>query len=397
MKQFVYADNAATTQISKEVLDAMMPWLTEGYGNPSSIYELGRTAGFAIEDARKQVAAALGAQPAEIYFTGCGSESDNWAIKGAAHKLAAKGKKHLITTVFEHHAVLHTCAALEKEGFEVTYLPVDHNGLITAQQVADAIRPDTALVSIMYANNEIGTIMPIPEIGALCRERGVWFHTDAVQAVGNIEIDVAAQNIDMLSLSGHKIHAPKGIGALYIKKGIVLPNLIDGGEQERGRRAGTENVASIIGLGRAMEIACADIPAKISKVTPLRNKMIDELLTLPMSRLNGDRERRLAGNANLSFVGAEGRKRCCSGLIWPASARRRVRRARPARSTQATSFWRLASPMRWRTGPCASQSAIGPRRRRLIISSIRSKLSSPARGISPPLWEDIQKGAKRCL
>lgn len=225
--------------------------------------------GFAIEDARKQVAAALGAQPAEIYFTGCGSESDNWAIKGAAHKLAAKGKKHLITTVFEHHAVLHTCAALEKEGFEVTYLPVDHNGLITAQQVADAIRPDTALVSIMYANNEIGTIMPIPEIGALCRERGVWFHTDAVQAVGNIEIDVAAQNIDMLSLSGHKIHAPKGIGALYIKKGIVLPNLIDGGEQERGRRAGTENVASIIGLGRAMEIACADIPAKISKVTPL--------------------------------------------------------------------------------------------------------------------------------
>ena len=306
MKQFVYADNAATTQISKEVLDAMMPWLTEGYGNPSSIYELGRTAGFAIEDARKQVAAALGAQPAEIYFTGCGSESDNWAIKGAAHKLAAKGKKHLITTVFEHHAVLHTCAALEKEGFEVTYLPVDHNGLITAQQVADAIRPDTALVSIMYANNEIGTIMPIPEIGALCRERGVWFHTDAVQAVGNIEIDVAAQNIDMLSLSGHKIHAPKGIGALYIKKGIVLPNLIDGGEQERGRRAGSENVASIIGLGRAMEIACADIPAKISKVTPLRNKMIDELLTLPMSRLNGDRERRLAGNANLSFVGAEG-------------------------------------------------------------------------------------------
>ena len=280
MKQFVYADNAATTQISKEVLDAMMPWLTEGYGNPSSIYELGRTAGFAIEDARKQVAAALGAQPAEIYFTGCGSESDNWAIKGAAHKLAAKGKKHLITTVFEHHAVLHTCAALEKEGFEVTYLPVDRNGLISVQQVADAIRPDTALVSIMYANNEIGTIMPISEIGAFCREHGVWFHTDAVQAVGNVEINVAAQNIDMLSLSGHKIHAPKGVGALYIKKGIVLPNLIDGGEQERGRRAGTENVASIIGLGRAMEIACADIPAKAAKVTPLRNKIIDELLTL---------------------------------------------------------------------------------------------------------------------
>ena len=307
MKRFVYADNAATTQISDEVFEAMLPWLRDGgYGNPSSIYELGRRAGFAIEDARKKVAAALGAQPNEIYFTGCGSESDNWAIKGAAHKLAAKGKKHIITTAFEHHAVLHTCAALEKEGFEVTYLPVGPLGLISPQQVADAIRPDTAIVSIMYANNEIGTIQPIPEIGAICRERGVWFHTDAVQAVGNVPIDVAAQQIDMLSLSGHKLHAPKGVGAMYLKKGVVLPNLIDGGEQERGRRAGTENVASIIGLGRAIEIACADIPAKIAKVTPLRNRIIDALLELPMSRLNGDRDRRLMGNANLSFVGAEG-------------------------------------------------------------------------------------------
>ena len=393
MKQFVYADNAATTQISKEVLDAMIPWLTEGYGNPSSIYELGRTAGFAIEDARKQVAAALGAQPAEIYFTGCGSESDNWAIKGAAHKLAAKGKKHLITTVFEHHAVLHTCAALEKEGFEVTYLPVDHNGLITAQQVADAIRPDTALVSIMYANNEIGTIMPIPEIGALCRERGVWFHTDAVQAVGNIEIDVAAQNIDMLSLSGHKIHAPKGIGALYIKKGIVLPNLIDGGEQERGRRAGTENVASIIGLGRAMEIACADIPAKISKVTPLRNKMIDELLTLPMSRLNGDRERRLAGNANLSFVGAEGEalllgldmagvcsssgSACTTGSLDPSH----VLLALGLSHEVAHGSLRITISD-WTT----------PEEVDHIIDSVKAVVTR-TRDISP-LWEDIQKGRK---
>ena len=393
MKQFVYADNAATTQISKEVLDAMMPWLTEGYGNPSSIYELGRTAGFAIEDARKQGAAALGAQPAEIYFTGCGSESDNWAIKGAAHKLAAKGKKHLITTVFEHHAVLHTCAALEKEGFEITYLPVDHNGLITAQQVADAIRPDTALVSIMYANNEIGTIMPIPEIGALCRERGVWFHTDAVQAVGNIEIDVAAQNIDMLSLSGHKIHAPKGIGALYIKKGIVLPNLIDGGEQERGRRAGTENVASIIGLGRAMEIACADIPAKISKVTPLRNKMIDELLTLPMSRLNGDRERRLAGNANLSFVGAEGEalllgldmagvcassgSACTTGSLDPSH----VLLALGLSHEVAHGSLRITISD-WTT----------PEEVDHIIDSVKAVVTR-TRDISP-LWEDIQKGRK---
>ena len=393
MKQFVYADNAATTQISKEVLDAMMPWLTEGYGNPSSIYELGRTAGFAIEDARKQVAAALGAQPAEIYFTGCGSESDNWAIKGAAHKLAAKGKKHLITTVFEHHAVLHTCAALEKEGFEVTYLPVDHNGLITVQQVADAIRPDTALVSIMYANNEIGTIMPIPEIGALCRERGVWFHTDAVQAVGNIEIDVAAQNIDMLSLSGHKIHAPKGIGALYIKKGIVLPNLIDGGEQERGRRAGTENVASIIGLGRAMEIACADIPAKITKVTPQRNKMIDELLTLPMSRLNGDRERRLAGNANLSFVGAEGEalllgldmagvcassgSACTTGSLDPSH----VLLALGLSHEVAHGSLRITISD-WTT----------PEEVDHIIDSVKAVVTR-TRDISP-LWEDIQKGRK---
>lgn len=393
MKQFVYADNAATTQISKEVLDAMMPWLTEGYGNPSSIYELGRTAGFAIEDARKRVAAALGAQPTEIYFTGCGSESDNWAIKGAAHKLAAKGKKHLITTVFEHHAVLHTCAALEKEGFEVTYLPVDHNGLITAQQVADAIRPDTALVSIMYANNEIGSIMPIPEIGALCRERGVWFHTDAVQAVGNVEIDVAAQNIDMLSLSGHKIHAPKGIGALYIKKGIVLPNLIDGGEQERGRRAGTENVASIIGLGRAIEIACADIPAKIAKVTPLRNKIIDELLTLPMSRLNGDRDRRLAGNANLSFVGAEGEalllgldmagvcassgSACTTGSLDPSH----VLLALGLSHEVAHGSLRITISD-WTT----------PEEVDHIIESVKSVVAR-TREISP-LWEDIQKGRK---
>ena len=392
MKQFVYADNAATTQISKEVLDAMMPWLTEGYGNPSSIYELGRTAGFAIEDARKQVAAALGAQPAEIYFTGCGSESDNWAIKGVAFEKAPYGK-HLITTVFEHHAVLHTCAALEKEGFEVTYLPVDHNGLITAQQVADAIRPDTALVSIMYANNEIGTIMPIPEIGALCRERGVWFHTDAVQAVGNIEIDVAAQNIDMLSLSGHKIHAPKGIGALCIKKGIVLPNLIDGGEQERGRRAGTENVASIIGLGRAMEIACADIPAKISKVTPLRNKMIDELLTLPMSRLNGDRERRLAGNANLSFVGAEGEalllgldmagvcassgSACTTGSLDPSH----VLLALGLSHEVAHGSLRITISD-WTT----------PEEVDHIIDSVKAVVTR-TRDISP-LWEDIQKGRK---
>ncbi|MCI8649254.1 MAG: cysteine desulfurase NifS [Anaerotruncus sp.] len=306
MKRFVYADNAATTQVSQEVLEAMLPWLKDGYGNPSSIYAKGREAGHAIETARQKVAAALGAQPGEIYFTGCGSESDNWALKGTAHKLAAKGKKHLITTAFEHHAILHSCAALEKEGFEVTYLPVGEKGIITAQQVADAIREDTALVSIMYANNEIGTIQPIAEIGEICRSRGVWFHTDAVQAVGNVPINVAEQNIDMLSMSGHKIHAPKGVGVLYIRRGISIPNLMDGGGQERGHRAGTENVASIVGLARAIETACADIPAKIERVTKMRNRIIDGLLQVPLARLNGDRDRRLMGNVNISFPGVEG-------------------------------------------------------------------------------------------
>lgn len=306
MKRFVYADNAATTQISEAVLEAMLPWLKDGYGNPSSIYAKGREAGHAIEDARKKVADALGALPTEIYFTGCGSESDNWAIKGAAKKLAVKGKRHIITTAFEHHAVLHTCAALEKDGFEVTYLPVGENGVVSAAQVADALREDTALVTIMYANNEIGTIQPIAEIGAVCREKGVWFHTDAVQAVGNLPIHVGEQQIDMLSLSGHKIHAPKGVGVLYLKKGIVLPNLIDGGGQERGRRAGTENVASIVGLGRAIEIACTNIETKAQRVSAMRDKMIDALLQIPMARLNGDAKLRLPGNVNISFPGVEG-------------------------------------------------------------------------------------------
>lgn len=304
--RFVYADNAATTQISDPVFDAMLPWLKEGYGNPSSIYKLGRDSGHAIEDARAQVAKALGAQPSEIFFTGGGSESDNWAIKGAAHKLAVRGKKHIITTAFEHHAVLHACQALAREGFEITYLSVDGQGLISASQVAAAIREDTALVSIMYANNEIGTIQPIAEIGALCRDRGVWLHTDAVQAIGNIDIDVHAQNIDMLSLSGHKIHAPKGIGALYIKKGIILPNLIDGGGQERGRRAGTENVASIVALGHAIELAAQNIPARAAMTAQKRDRLIDELLKIDQARLNGDREKRLAGNVNISFPGVEG-------------------------------------------------------------------------------------------
>lgn len=305
-KRYIYADHAATTAVSDEVLQEMLPYFQENFGNPSSIYAKGRENERAIIDARARVAACLNADAKEIYFTGGGSESDNWAIKGVADKLAEKGKKHIITSVFEHHAVLHTCEFLEKHGFEVTYLPVSPEGLVDPADVEAAIKPDTALVSIMYANNEIGTIQPIPEIGAVCRKHGVLFHTDAVQAVGNVEIDVKAQNIDLLSLSGHKFHAPKGIGALYIRKGISLPNLIHGGGQESGKRAGTENVPGIMGLAKAIELATTDIPAKIAKLTPLRNQLIDGILKIDQTRLNGDREKRLAGNVNISIVGIEG-------------------------------------------------------------------------------------------
>lgn len=305
-KRFVYADNSATTKISKEVLDAMMPYLTENYGNPSSIYKLGRDSKRAIETAREKCAAALGCTPSEIYFTGGGSESDNWALTGTARKLAPTGKKHIITTAVEHHAILHTCAALEKEGFEVTYLPVDSEGKISLTELENAVRPDTALVTIMYANNEIGVINPISEIGKICRKKGVLFHTDAVQAVGNVPINVVEQSIDMLSLSGHKIHAQKGVGILYIRKGITLPNLINGGGQERSKRAGTENVPAIVGLGVALENAVSDIPGKIEKVSKMRNRLIDGLLKIERTRLNGSRTDRLCGNVNISVEGVEG-------------------------------------------------------------------------------------------
>ena len=306
-KRFVYADHSATTPISKPVLNAMLPYLTEGYGNPSSIYSKGREAKKALEAAREQTAAALGAKPSEIFFTSCGTESDNWAIKGAASAGARKGKKHLITTNFEHHAVLHTMQALEKDGFEVTYLPVDAEGLITAQQVQEAIRPDTALVSIMYANNEIGTVLPIAEIGAVCRDAGVLFHTDAVQAVGQFPIDVVRQKIDMLSLSGHKINAPKGVGALYIRNGVAIDTFMHGGAQERTKRAGTENLASIMGLAAAITIANFEIEERAERRRAMRDKLIDGVLsTVPRCRLNGSREHRLPGSLNLSFEGIEG-------------------------------------------------------------------------------------------
>lgn len=302
----IYLDNAATTRISGEVLEAMLPWLREGYGNASSIYALGRRSAIALNRARADCAAVLGAEPGEIFFTGGGSESDNWAIKSAAAALAKKGKKHLITSAFEHHAVLRCMERLGREGFEVTYLPVYENGIVRTADLAAAIRPDTALVSVMYANNEIGTIQPIPEIGELCRERGVLFHTDAVQAAGNLEIDVKKQKIDLLSISGHKLHAPKGIGLLYADRRVRLAPLIDGGAQESGRRAGTENIAAIVGLAEAMKRAKADMAEKNARLTVFRDRIIAELSKIECARLNGDAKKRLSGNVNFSFEGIEG-------------------------------------------------------------------------------------------
>lgn len=305
-KRFVYADNSATTKVSKNALDAALPYFMDEYGNASSIYRLGMNSAKAVLKAREQVANAIGAKVNEIYFTSGGSEADNWAIRGIAEKGAEKGKKHIVTTVFEHHAVLHTCQYLETKGFEVTYIPVDENGLIISQQVADAIREDTCLVTIMFCNNEIGTIMPIAEIGEICKERKVPFHTDAVQAIGYIDIDVKAMNIDLLSLSGHKLHAPKGVGALYVRGGISIPNLIFGGAQERNKRAGTENVPSIVALGVAITDAVKDIEEKNARISKLRDKLIDNLLKIDETKLNGDREKRLPGNVNISFRGVEG-------------------------------------------------------------------------------------------
>lgn len=305
-KRFIYADNAATTKVSEPVLEAMLPYFTKEYGNASSIYALGRNAKKALETARETIASSIGALPSEIYFTSGGSESDNWAIRSVCERLAAKGKKHIVTSVFEHHAVLHTCQALEKLGFEVTYLPVYENGIIKTEDVINAVREDTAIVTIMYANNEIGTIQPIEEIAAICRKKNVIFHTDAVQAVGHVKIDVHAQGIDMLSISGHKIHAQKGIGALYVRKGIPMTNLIFGGAQERNKRAGTENIPAIMGLAKAMELVNTDIEERAEKTSRLRDRLIDGLLKLPRTRLNGDRIKRLPGTVNVSIEGVEG-------------------------------------------------------------------------------------------
>ena len=306
MEQFVYADNAATTKLSPAVLEAMMPYLTEEYGNPSSLYRFGNHAKRAIEQARKEVADVLGAEPFEILFTGGGTEADNW-VKEIMRSLKARGKNHFITSAVEHHALLHSAQRLQKEGFEVTFIPVDREGQIDPEQVRAAIQPETGLVSIMFANNEIGTIYPIQEIGAICRQAGVLFHTDAVQAAGHLPINVKEMNIDLLSLSAHKFHGPKGVGAFYCRRGIPLPSLIDGGAQERGKRAGTENVAGIVGLGAALRLANEEMSETSARVSAMRDRLIDGILqTVPMCRLNGPRHNRLPGNCNISFLGIEG-------------------------------------------------------------------------------------------
>lgn len=302
----IYMDNAATTRVTEPVAQAMLPYLTEIYGNPSSVHAFGREARKAMEAARRQVAEALGAQPNEIYFTGCGTESDNWAIRGAAEKHKSRGR-HIITSAIEHHAVLHACQQLEKEGFSVTYLPVDEYGLVSPQSLKEALREDTILVSIMLANNEIGTIEPIEELSAIAREAGALFHTDAVQAIGSVKIDVNQLGVDMLSLSGHKFHAPKGVGALYIRSGVRIGRLMEGGAQERAQRPGTENLASIVGLGKAIELACADIDGHNQKLAAMRDRMIEGILSgIPEARLNGHPQKRLPGNVNVSVRYVEG-------------------------------------------------------------------------------------------
>ena len=304
--RIVYADHSATTAVRPEVLEAMLPYFTQQYGNPSSIYQIAQESKAALEEARKQVAKGIGAKAREIYFTGCGTEADNWAIKGIADALASKGK-HIITSCVEHHAILHTCEYLEKHGYRVTYLPVDSEGVVSIQALKEALNDETILVSIMMANNEIGTINPIEEIGAICREKKVLFHVDAVQALGTLPIDVEAMHIDMLSMSAHKLYGPKGVGALYVRKGVRLPSFIHGGAQESKRRAGTENVAGIVGFGKAVELATAEMQERNERLRQMRDRLIDGVLaSIPHARLNGARYNRLPGHANFSFEFIEG-------------------------------------------------------------------------------------------
>ncbi|MEN1759259.1 cysteine desulfurase NifS [Anoxynatronum sibiricum] len=330
----VYLDYSATTPIKPEVLEAMMPFLTQQYGNPSSLHSFGRESRKAVDNARDQIAKTLNASPDEIFFTGGGSEADNWAIKGTAYALKSKGR-HIITTAIEHHAVLHACEYLEKEGFQVTYLPVDENGLISLDDLKNAIKSDTILISVMYANNEIGTIQPIEEIGRIAREHRVLFHTDAVQAYGHLEMDTKNLPVDMISISAHKLYGPKGVGALYLRKGVRIHNLIHGGGQEKKKRAGTENIAGIVGFGKAAELAYIDVETHDQRLTALRDDLKNQLMeAIPYTRLNGHPERRLCNNVNLSFefiegesmllsldmvgIGASSGSACTSGSLDPS-------------------------------------------------------------------------------
>ena len=371
----IYADNAATTKMSRTAIDAMLPYMETYYGNPSSLHSVGQKAAEALQSARERIAACLGCQPREITFTSGGSEADNQALLSAAKLGARKGKKHIISTAFEHHAILHSLKRLEKEGFEVELLPVGETGTITAQQVRDAIRDDTCLVTIMYANNEIGSILPIAEIGAVCKEKGVLFHTDAVQAAGHVHINVREQNIDMLSLSAHKFHGPKGIGVLYARQGVILTPLIEGGAQERGKRAGTENIPAIMGMAAALEEACAHIDENAQKVSALRDKLIAGLSKIPHSALNGDPVNRLPGNVSFCFEGIEGESllllldakgicassgsacTCATAAASSSAPAVNTRRQSPGSAMPKCSSFILFSPF---SGQCPRSAPAGP-------------------------------------
>lgn len=392
----VYADNAATTKMSKTAIDAMVACMNETFGNPSSLYGIGQKAKEALDDARARAARCLGAEKGEILFTGGGSEADNQALLSAAILGAAQGKKHMISTKFEHHAILHSLARLEKEGFSVTLLDVHEDGLIRPEEVAAAIRPDTALVSVMYANNEIGTLQPITEIGAICREKGVLFHTDAVQAVGHVRINVKEQNIDMLSLAGHKFHGPKGVGLLYARQGIKLSNLIEGGSQERGLRAGTENVQGIVSMVAALEEACAHVDEYTAHVVPLRDRLIAGLKEIPHSALNGDPVHRLPGTVNFCFEGIEGESlllklddlgisassgsACTSGSLDPSHVLLAI--GRPAEVAHGS--------LRLSLGDDITAEQVD-----YLIKSVKDTVAY-LRGMSP-VWRDLCEGKKKFI
>lgn len=389
----VYADNAATTMMSRTAKEAMMPYFDIVYGNPSSLYSFGQEAKTALEEARAKVAKALNAEPKEIYFTSGGSEADNQAILSAAIIGACKGKKHIISTKFEHHAVLHTLNKLEKQGYEVTLLDVHENGVVTAEEVAGAIREDTCLVTIMFANNEIGTIQPITEIGCVCREKGVLFHTDAVQAVAHVPVDVKAMNIDMLSLSGHKFHGPKGVGALYVKKGIPLSNLIEGGAQERGKRAGTENVPAIVGMAAALEESVVHMKENMDKITEMREQLIEGLSKIPHSKLNGDRNMRVPGTVNFCFEGIEGESLLLllddAGIAASSGSACTSGSLDPSHVLLSIGLPHEVAHGSLRLSVCEYNT---PEEMAHIVENV-PKIVEYLRSMSP-IWEDLQKGVK---